>query len=185
MNPLAGLEPDEIDIIEALPYHDERSLSRRMALQILYEVDTAGHAAAAVLERHLDERAPSARAASYARTLIEGVMRHRPIIDPVIAAFAPDFPLEQLAVVDRNVLRLALYEFAVSGRVPVGVAIDQGVELARLFGSDNSMAFINGVLGAIADDPSTIERLHTLADPMGAPPAPEADAADADSEAQR
>jgi N utilization substance protein B len=76
----------------------------------------------------------------------------------LIAECAPEWPVDQLAVVDRNILRLALWEFAVSGETPVRVAINEAVELAKRFGSDSAPRFINGVLGSLAEREQEIRR---------------------------
>ncbi|NJL92867.1 MAG: transcription antitermination factor NusB [Anaerolineae bacterium] len=82
--------------------------------------------------------------------LIDGVLTHRETIDGLIAYCAPEFPVDQLPRIDRNILRLSVYEFAVARKVPMPIAISEGVELAKLFGSATSSMFINGVLGSIA-----------------------------------
>lgn len=155
-----NLEPEDFDITD-VPASDERSMARRLALQILYEADSARHYPPAIMARHLEERQPTARIAQYVREVVQGVYDTAEAIDRVISRFAPEFPLDQIAVIDRNILRLAIYEFAVDQRTPVGAAIDEAVELAKLFGGDSSPAFINGVLGAIADSPDTIADLHS------------------------
>ena len=127
----------------------ERRLSREIALHALYEVDLVGHAQAVVLhERCGLESKANARVAAYARQLVEGVTAATSQLDPYIQSHAPEWPLDQVAVVDRNLLRIALYEFTV-GRVPFKVAINEAVELAKEYGSDSSPRFINGVLGAL------------------------------------
>jgi N utilization substance protein B len=79
-----------------------------------------------------------------------GVLRHRRALDELISRYAPEWPLEQMALIDRNVLRMAIFEFAVDRDTPVKVAINEAVELGRLFGSDSAPRFINGVLGTLA-----------------------------------
>ena len=152
------LEPD--DRIETIPATDERSLARRVALQILYEVDSAHHDVHEVTAMHLQSQQPSRKVARYTQHLIDGVMGNTEGLDSVIRHFAPEWPLEQIAFIDRNILRIAIYEFAVEGRTPIGVAIDEAVNLAKIFGSEGAPSFINGVLGAIADDEATIQQLR-------------------------
>jgi N utilization substance protein B len=164
VNRAPNLDPEDFDIID-LPAKDERSLARRIALQVLYEADCTRHPFAMVLARHLDERQPNERTRRYVTQLVEGVEHSHDSIDPVIHQLAPEFPLNQIAVVDRNILRIAIYEFAVSGITPVGVAIDESVELAKLFGSDTTPSFINGVLGALADHPDELSQLRGLPPP--------------------
>jgi N utilization substance protein B len=151
-------EPDER--IETIPVTDERSLARRMALQIFYEVDSAHHDVNEVMAIHLQSRQPSKKVARYTQHLITGIIENQSALDDVIRRFAPEWPLEQIAIIDRNILRMAIYEFAVEGRTPVGVAIDEAVNLAKIFGSDGAPSFINGVLGALADDETTIQKLR-------------------------
>ena len=142
----------------------ERRLSRELALQALYEVDLVGHAPAAVLHEHFGiESNANARVAAYARQLVEGVMAATSHLDLYIQSHAPQWPLDQVAVVDRNLLRIALYEFT-AGRVPFKVAINEAVELAKEFGSDSSPRFINGVLGALVPHQDEVRRVLALDD---------------------
>lgn len=152
------LEPD--DRVETIPLTDERSLARRIALQILYEVDSAHHDGEEVTTLHLEAHQANKKVARYTRYLVSGVMEHQAALDEVIRRFAPEWPLEQLAIIDRNILRMAIYEFAVEARTPVGVSIDEAVNLAKIFGADGTPGFINGVLGALADDESMLHQLH-------------------------
>ena len=80
--------------------------------------------------------------------------------DPEADAGLAEFPLELLAIIDRNILRMAMLEFAVERRTPVGVAIDEAVELSKLFGADNTPSFVNGVLGALADNSELMQVLN-------------------------
>ncbi len=160
---LPEFDPAEQQAGEVIP-HDppasDRSLARRIALQVLYEVDSAHHDAPSVMAVHLQARQISRKAARYVQRLVAGVVNHRAILDSTIHTFAPEWPVDQMAIVDRNILRQAIYEFAVQGHTPVGVAIDEAVQLAKLYGADSSPGFINGVLGAIADDPTALEQLR-------------------------
>ena len=122
----------------------ERRKARELALQALYEIDLAGHASNEVMNRILEE-------AAFARELMEGVMRNMEKIDGQIRHFAPAWPLDQMATVDRNILRLAIYELLHNNKVPVKVAINEAVELAKSFGADSSPRFINGVLSSISN----------------------------------
>ena len=152
------LEPD--DRVETIPLTDERSLARRIALQILYEVDSAHHDGSEVTALHLEAHQANKKVARYTRYLVGGVTEHQSALDEVIRRFAPEWPLEQLAIIDRNILRMAIYEFAVEARTPVGVSIDEAVNLAKIFGADGTPGFINGVLGALADDETLLHQLH-------------------------
>lgn len=160
---LPDLDPEETDITEIEfkePLHATESMARRIALQVLYEADIAGHFPGLIMARVLDERQPEQPIAIRVRELVEGVFNHYPDMDPLIAKYAPEFPLDQIAVIDRNILRIAIFEFAIDTRTPVGAAIDEAVELSKVFGADGSASFTNGVLGAIAANPSDYEALR-------------------------
>ena len=118
-------------------------------MQVLYEVDCSGHQAEEVFQRHIRESDLPEQAAGFARGLVTGVIQNKQAIDSQIRHFAPLFPLEQIAVIDRNILRLAIYEISLDNQVPVKAAVNEAVELAKSFGSDNSPKFINGVLGSV------------------------------------
>ncbi len=129
----------------------ERRRARTLALQTLYEVDTVGHPAAQVLARHIDgNQSLSENNAEFMKDLVMGVLELAPELDEYIANSAPEWPVDQIAVLDRNILRMALWEIAVSDETPLKVAINEAVELAKKFGSDSSSRFINGVLGTLA-----------------------------------
>lgn len=87
----------------------------------------------------------------FAYRLVEGVFANRERLDKLIQRFSPEWPVDQIATIDRNILRIALYEFGVSRDTPIKVAINEAVELAKAFGSDNAPSFVNGVLGSLAD----------------------------------
>jgi N utilization substance protein B len=129
----------------------ERRKARELALQALYEIDLAGHASNEVMNRILEDNPLSPEGAAFARELMEGVMRNMEKIDGQIRHFAPAWPLDQMATVDRNILRLAIYELLHNNKVPVKVAINEAVELAKSFGADSSPRFINGVLSSISN----------------------------------
>jgi transcription antitermination protein NusB len=154
----------QVEPIEPSPPANERSLSRRVAVQVLYEVDSAQHPAESVLDRHIIEREPPRVVTRYLRRLILGIVENRAAIESAVVRYAPDFPLDQIAFIDRAILCIAIYEFGVSGRVPVSVAINEAVELAKHFGSEGSAAFVNGVLGAVADDAELLTQLHQPTD---------------------
>ncbi len=127
-----------------------RRKARWLALQVLYEIDFAGHKAEEVLERHLSQQPLDEEHVRFARGLVEGVVQHRGKIDERIRSFAPAWPLNQMSPVDRNILRLAIFEILIDNTVPVKVAINEAVELAKAFGSDSSPKFVNGVLGSVS-----------------------------------
>jgi N utilization substance protein B len=103
-----------------------------------------------VLTNLLAEEGLSEENASFVRELITGVIQSKEEIDRNIQTFAPAWPIDQLPVVDRNILRLAIFEILFDNKVPVKVAINEAVELAKLFGGDNSSRFVNGVLGSVS-----------------------------------
>lgn len=128
-------------------------------MQTLYEVDSTGHLVEEVLLRNLDEPFSDSGNAitsldeagqAYASMLVEGVLAHRGEMDELIARSAPNWPVEQMSNIDRNILRLAIFEILFDNRVPLKASINEAVELAKRFGSDSSSRFINGVLGTVA-----------------------------------
>lgn len=131
-----------------------RHLSRSVVLQSLYEWDF-GHKdekeISALLKRNAEEFAPGMGDFSFMETLINGVLSKRPELDTIITKAAPDWPLDKISPVDRNILRLGLYEllFADRKEVPAKVAINEAIELAKNYGGETSSRFVNGVLGAV------------------------------------
>ena len=128
----------------------ERRKARIVALQALYELDAVGHDVNSALPSLLEHAALSAENADFVRHLVNGVIQNRERIDQHIKSFAPAWPMEQIPIIDRNILRLAIFEVLLDNNVPVKVAINEAVELAKAFGSDSSPKFINGVLGSIS-----------------------------------
>ncbi|MFO8101992.1 MAG: transcription antitermination factor NusB [Dehalococcoidia bacterium] len=126
-----------------------RRKARRAALQALYEADCVGHDPLSTIERLGEEQHLGEDAVEFIRELATGIMDNRGEIDNLIQRFAPAFPVTQLSLVDRTILRIAIFEIVFSKRVSVKVAINEAVELAKSFGSSNSPKFINGVLGSI------------------------------------
>ncbi len=131
-----------------------RHLSRSIVLQTLYEWDF-GHKdekeIAALLKRNAEEFAPGMGDFSFMESLVNGILGKRPEIDTIIEKAAPDWPLDKISPVDRNILRLGLYEllFADRKEVPAKVAINEAIELAKNYGGETSSRFVNGVLGAV------------------------------------
>jgi N utilization substance protein B len=129
----------------------ERRRARSLALQSLYEVDTVGHPPQEVVARHIEQNESiSDDGVTFLREMVIGVNASTHHLDELIASCAPEWPVDQLAVLDRNILRMALWELATSNETPLKVAINEAVELAKRFGSDSSARFINGVLGTLA-----------------------------------
>jgi transcription antitermination protein NusB len=135
-----------------------RTRARSLALQVLYEVDIANHPPGEIYKLRLEENPLPDDVAEFARLIIFGVLSMTQTLDQLIAKYAPEWPLEQIAAIDRNILRMALWEFAVYGETPLKVAINEAVELAKLFGSDSAPRFVNGVLGALAEHQSEIHQ---------------------------
>ena len=127
-----------------------RRKARALVLQALYEVDSAGHEVEEVVTRLLADAGLSAENGAFVRELVSGVVQNKEKIDLNIQNFAPAWPIEQISVVDRNILRLAIFEVLLDNKVPVKVAINEAVELAKAFGGDSSSRFVNGVLGSIS-----------------------------------
>jgi len=127
-----------------------RRRARAIALQALYEVDSVGRKAEAVADRLLAEAGLSEENSAFVRELVIGVVQSKDEIDLNIRRFAPAWPVEQIAMIDRNILRLAIFEILFDNKVPVKVAINEAVELAKSFGSKSSAKFVNGVLGSVS-----------------------------------
>jgi N utilization substance protein B len=127
-----------------------RRKARTIALQALYEVDSVGRPTEAVVTRLMAEGGLSEESKAFIRELISGVIQNRGEIDRNIQKFAPAWPVEQIAIIDRNILRLAIFEILFDNKVPVKVAVSEAVELAKSFGSNTSSKFINGVLGSVS-----------------------------------
>jgi transcription antitermination protein NusB len=164
---LPEINPEDIVETEVLEHEaagTERTVARRMALQVLYEVDSAHHAVGSVLASRLEEEPVSKRAARFAQQFVTGVLEHRDRLNVVIKHYAPEWPLDQMAVVDRNILRLAIYELLIEPSAPVRVTIDEAVALARLYGAEGSIRFVNGVLGTLTADEDRVRQLLAIGD---------------------
>jgi len=133
-----------------------RHQARIVALQALYEIDCTHHAPAVVIEQRLAASQLPKVVTAFSRHLVDGVINHQAVLDVFIHRHAPEWPLEQMAYIDRNILRMALFEFAVDGQTPIKVAINEAVELAKAFGSDSAPRFINGVLGTLVEHKQNI-----------------------------
>ena len=128
-----------------------RSLARTIVLQALYELDFTQHTFSYVIAKRIEERESvlSPRGAEFANTLGQGIIENIDKIDALTTQFAPDWPLDQMASIDRNILRIAIYELLFHKETPSKVVANEAVELAKHFGSDTAPAFVNGVIGAI------------------------------------
>ena len=126
-----------------------RRKARIIALQVLYELDCTEHKAEEALAHLTIEKALPQEVPSFSEQLIQGVLHNKSKLDELIGHFAPAFPVEQMSIIDRNILRLAIFEILFDNNTPHKVAINEAVELAKTFGSDSSPRLINGVLGSI------------------------------------
>jgi N utilization substance protein B len=136
-----------------------RTRARCLALQALYEIDITNHPPAEVLGMRLEESPLSDNLAEFAHQIVFGVLPLIPDLDKLISKYAPEWPLDQIAAIDRNILRIAFWEFAVQRETPIKVAINEAVELAKLFGSDSASRFVNGVLGSLAEHQNDIRQM--------------------------
>ena len=130
----------------------QRRQARRLALQALFELDTTEHRLDIVLDERIAVGGPDENSAQFLRWLVGGVAGNLATLNTLIATYAPEWPVDQLAIIDRNILRLALFE--VGSRetdTPPKVVINEAVELAKEFGGESSPRFINGVLGSALD----------------------------------
>jgi N utilization substance protein B len=142
----------------------QRQLARQLAVQALFEIDSVGHQPGDVVDARLANPLPDSlgsdrevvveeAAAGFLRWLVAGVVTNRAELDRIIATYAPEWPVDQLPIIDRNVMRLALFEIGCRESVtPAKVVINEAVELAKRFGGDTSPRFVNGVLGSALDE---------------------------------
>ncbi len=126
-----------------------RHHARELALKILFQHDVAPTDLPAVLDRTLSGASP--QDGSYARQLVEGTVNDREQLDGQISEAAKDWRIQRMPPIDRNILRLACYEIAHQRDVPISVIIDEAVELAQSYSTDEAKRFVNGVLGTIAE----------------------------------
>lgn len=132
-----------------------RHLARTVAMQSLFEWDFRGQASrdlAAITKKNLDSLAPGLPDQKFVLDLINGIKDNMAEIDRTLVAYAPEWPLEQITVADRNVLRIGIYELTVDPDIPPKVGINEAIELAKTFGGGASGKFVNGVLGSIYKD---------------------------------
>ncbi len=132
-----------------------RHLLRSVAMQSLFQWDFMGGPSAimpAIIDQNVAEFAPGMKDAEFAHELVDGVLKHQHEIDTLIQKYAPQWPLDQITNVDRNVLRLGTFELQYAETIPAKVAINEAIELAKTFGGQSSGRFVNGVLGAMYKD---------------------------------
>ena len=128
-----------------------RRKTRVVSLQVLYEADSVGHDVEHSLRNRTEDMGLSGSSVKFAKDLIHGVLANRKEIDKIVSGFAPSWPIDQMAIVDRNILRIAVFEIVIGKTSPPKVAINEAVELAKAYGSDSSSKFVNGVLGSVME----------------------------------
>jgi len=133
-----------------VPITDYRHLARSLALQILYELDSTTHTRDEVVRTRLESEGVRLETRQLVTRLVDGVLEHRDALNVLIRRYTPERSLDLLAVVDRNILRMAVYELAFERETPVKVVINEAVELAKLYGAEATARFVNGVLGSLA-----------------------------------
>jgi len=132
-----------------------RHLGRTIAMLALYQYDFRKKPVEEmpdIISHSVSEFAPTYEDKGFIAELVSGVLGHLPEIDAIIVKYAPEWPIEQITVVDRNILRLGVYELKWVAGIPSKVAINEAIELAKTFGGESSGRFVNGVLGAIFKD---------------------------------
>jgi N utilization substance protein B len=135
-----------------------RTKARGIALQVLYEFDLTGHPGMLSLDHRLEEEPLDEKLVVFTKSIIDGVIPIVSLLDQLIADHAPEWPMDQLAVIDRNILRIALWEFSIEKCTPIKVAINEAIELAKLYGTDATPRFVNGVLGSLASKQNEIDQ---------------------------
>jgi N utilization substance protein B len=126
-----------------------RTKARAIALQALYEYDLSQHPVGVILHDRFSEEELEEKMRRFSEEIVMGVFPIIENLDQIIANYAPEWPLDQVASIDRNIIRIALWEFAVEKCTPVKVAINEAVELAKVYGSESTPRFVNGVLGSL------------------------------------
>lgn len=127
-----------------------RTKARGVALQALFELDLTDHGIGTILEERFSITPLDGKLVDFAYAIVRGIMPIREQLDAYIAEQAPAWPIDQVSIIDRNLIRIALWEIAVHDETPVKVAINEAVELAKVYGSDSTPRFVNGVLGSLA-----------------------------------
>jgi len=129
-----------------------RRKSRELALQALYQADLAGQNGLLGFEEFCAHFQVNKKAIPYAKKLMDGVQEKGDVLNQLISKFAENWRLERMSLIDRNILRLAVYEVHYQDDVPVSVAINEAVEIAKRYSTDDSGPFINGILDAMAKE---------------------------------
>jgi N utilization substance protein B len=137
-----------------------RRLARTLAMQALYEIDAVGHNAETVLGHRFEAVELPLDYQRFVRELVWGVLNNREDLDELLCKHAPAWPLEEIALLDRNIIRIAIFELLFDVGTPARVAINEAVELAKRYGNESTRRFVNGVLGSVAAE---LERSGRLA----------------------
>ena len=135
-----------------------RTRARSVALQVLYEYDQSQHQVGSIFQTRLEENPLDENLLTFSQKIISGVFPIIQDLDEQIAKFAPEWPFDQVAIIDRNILRIALWEMVFDQETPIKVIINEAIELGKLFGSDATPRFVNGVLGSLVDNQNTIKQ---------------------------
>lgn len=135
-----------------------RTRARSVALQVLYEIDITDHSPGLVYDTRIEAEDLDKSLADFVHKIVFGIYPITTQLDQIIAIHAPEWPLDQVAIIDRNILRIALWEFTVDKETPMKVAINEAVELAKIYGSDSTPRFVNGVLGSLANNQNEIQQ---------------------------
>jgi N utilization substance protein B len=136
-----------------------RTRARSIALQALYEIDISGHTPDQVLAERLSEYNLTDSLVDFASQIVHGILPIVDQLDEIIAKHAPEWPVDQVAIIDRNILRIALWEMTLSNQTPLKVAINEAVELSKVYGSESTPRFVNGVLGSLATHQNEITQV--------------------------
>jgi transcription antitermination protein NusB len=135
-----------------------RTRARSVALQVLYEYDLSNHQVGYILENRLKDNPLEENLLNFSQKIISGVFPLIKHLDEQISKYAPEWPFDQVAIIDRNILRIALWEIVFDPETPIKVIINEAVELGKLFGSDATPRFVNGVLGSVVENQNEIKQ---------------------------
>ncbi len=135
-----------------------RTKARSIALQVLYELDQSTHAVGDVFTHRINDFPLEEPLSQFASSIVQGINPLREELDHVISKHAPEWPFDQVAIIDRNILRIAVWEMVFDSATPIKVIINEAIELGKLYGSDASPRFINGVLGSLVQNENEIKQ---------------------------
>jgi N utilization substance protein B len=135
-----------------------RTKARSLALQVLYELDQSNHPVGDVFSNRIVELPLDEPLSAFASSIVQGISPLRDELDHVISKHAPEWPFDQVAIIDRNILRIAVWEMVFDSATPIKVIINEAIELGKLYGSDATPRFINGVLGSLVQNQNGIKQ---------------------------